>query len=304
MIELPGSRTVTLRTMRPSDAPGLRDLFASMGEDDLVRRFFSGRPPPDQFVERMARVADRGGIGLVAVLDGPGVDGTVVAEAACELLPDGNGELGITVSPQLRGWLGPFILDALVSAAARQGIPAVEADVLMANRPMLALLRRRGLAGMAHSERPATVRVVISTGGRVPPWPWGRRAGRRRLLVEHPAAEWHADDAARAAGYDVLVCPGPGGRWSGCPALRGEPCPLVAGADVVVDALPGRTGEIVLDAHHRLQPTVPVCVELPVGTEPGQPGTTALPRGKGDVAVVGVVQRVAHGGTGEGAADR
>ena len=282
--------------MDRSDAAGLRDLFASMDEDDLVRRFFSGRAPPDDVVTRMAAVGERGGVGLVAALDGPDARGRIVAEAACELLPGGDGELGITVAPPYRGWLGPFLLDALVDDAAHRGIPGIEADVLVANRAMLAVLRRRGLAGMGHSDRPATLRVVIGTVGQVPPWPWRRRG--RRLLVEHPGGTWHADDAARAAGYDVLVCPGPGGGWSACPAVRGEPCPLVAGADVVVDALPGETGRVVLESHRAHQPTVPVCVELPVRASPGPGNATALPRGQGDAAVIGVVQRVARTGPG------
>ena len=49
-----------------------------------------------------------------------------------------------------RGWLGPYLLDALVSAARDRGVPGLEADVLVTNQPMLALLRSRGCATMDH----------------------------------------------------------------------------------------------------------------------------------------------------------
>jgi len=276
--------------MRPGDGPGLVSLFAGLDDDDVYCRFFSGHPPPDSFVESMARVDERGGFGLVAVMDAPGQEGQLVAEASCEPLADGNGELGITVAGGARGWLGPYLLDALVEEAAARGVPGIEADVLVMNRRMLSLLRSRGFAVLEHSDQPAIVRVVIATSGRSPAWPGPH--DRPRLLLEVPGGRSSMLETARQAGFQVLACPGPSGRWSRCPALRGEPCPLVTGADLVVDTLPDDPDRSLIEAHRRLHPSVPVCIQLPRGRGLESPGERRSDQAE-DTAVIGLLQRLA-----------
>ncbi len=281
-IALPGDREVLIRPMRPSDAPGIALLYASLEDDDLYLRFFTAHAPPERFVAQLAGVGERGGFGLVAELHEPGRPGRIVAEAAYELLPDGDGELGITVAPPQRGWLGPYLLDRLVRHAGERGVANLHADVLVANRRMVGMLRARGCVVVDHDERPAMVRVAIGASRRTPTWP--ARHERSRLLVEVPGGRWHAEDAARAAGFDVLACPGPSRGWSTCPALRGEPCPLAAGADVIVDAQRGDLGADLQGAHERLHPTVPLCVELPPAAPGGTPGGTGPPGTAGGAA--------------------
>jgi hypothetical protein len=66
-VVLPEARTLSIRPMRASDAEGLIALYAGLDEDDLYRRFFSGHPPPESFVQKMTKVTERGGFGLTAV---------------------------------------------------------------------------------------------------------------------------------------------------------------------------------------------------------------------------------------------
>ena len=120
-----------------------------------------------------------------------------------------------------------------------------------------------------------------------------RRHDHPRLLIEVPGGRWHAEVAARTAGFQVLACPGLSQGWSHCPALRGEPCPLAAGADVIVDAQPGQPGRSLLEAHRLLHPSVPVCVELPSEEIDQKNRSAAIPREADEVAVVGFVQRLA-----------
>ena len=151
------------------------------------------------------------------------------------------------------------------------------------------MLRARGFAVVEHD--PAIVRVAIGTTQRVPSWPGTHE--RPRLLVEVPGGRWHAEEAARAAGFQVLACPGPLLGWSHCPALRGEPCPLAAGADVIVDAVPDEPGRSLLEAHRRIHPSVPICVELPSGESDLDAAVSTIPRGASDAAVVGILERLA-----------
>lgn len=259
IVTLPDGGELRIRRITRSDGPRLAALFDGLDDTDLYRRFFQVHPPPARVVAAMTSPGP-GGIGLVAEKRGPGRGRRIVAEAAYAPLPDGDGELAITVARDARGWLGPYLFDVLLRSAAAEGVANLQADVLCDNRRMLALVRSRGYAVMEHSEQPAIVRVVVSTTGHVPSWPV--RQDRPRLLVEAAGGRWHGEAAARAAGLDLLVCPGPGARWARCPALDGRPCPLASGADVVVDAVDPATelGARLLRAHESVH-AVPVHVE-------------------------------------------
>ena len=277
-IKLPGSRVLTIRRESPGDAVGIAALYDRLSADDTYNRFFSGQRPPDRFVARMTAVYERGGVGLVAVFDeGPGRE-RVVGEAAYERLADGDGELGITVDPDFRGWLGPYLLDALVEQARARGVRNIQAEVLITNQRMLALLRSRGVVVMDHQYSPSTVRVAIGAAEGTPGWP--SRAGHPRLLVEAPGAHWrHADEMARH-GFQVMACPGPRRGGPRCPALAGHPCPLAEGADVIVMADHSDEDEMARlpEVHRRLHPTVPVCI-IATGGDGGGPDGGTSPAG-------------------------
>lgn len=229
---LPHDRTLVVRPMTPHDVSDLVDLYEELSIDDLHRRFFSAFHPSAQFLDRWARLGERGGVGLVAVVQEPDGSEHVVADAGYELLPNGNGELAITVSRAWRGWLGPYLLDVLVDEAAARGVPNLEAEVLSENRPMLSLVRGRGYAMVDHPDW-TVVRVTVGTSGRTPTWP--QRPARPRLLVEVGGGRWSAEQEAHKAGFEVIACPGPQGRPHGrCPLLEGGRCPLADGADVIV----------------------------------------------------------------------
>jgi len=287
---LPGGRRLTIRPSSPADADALTQMFTSLDGDDLYRRFFQAHLPPAKTIERTLSAAQRDGVGLVAELEERDGGVRVVGETSYEMLPGGGAEIGITVVVGWRGWLGPYLLDALVEAARVRGVTNLQADVLVENRRMLALMRSRGYATMNHSERPAIVRVVIGTAGRTPPWPGTGHAP--RVLVEAPGGRWHGETAARAAGFEVLVCPGPLAHPR-CPALAGEPCPLASAAGLVIDAVSPDTpaGRTLLDAHERLHAGVPVCVEFPPGA-PTSGSQSVLAPHTDESAVVALLQRL------------
>ena len=122
---LPGGGELVVRRVTADDVDGLAALCGPV-DGDRYRRFFSYFAPERPFFERIAAVASWGGYGLVAVEVSRGAgggdgDGRVVGEASYELLPNGDGELAMAVADDHRGWLGPYLLDALVEAAAAWG---------------------------------------------------------------------------------------------------------------------------------------------------------------------------------------
>lgn len=278
-------RHLVVRPVEPDDVDGLTDLYDHLDEEARYTRFFSPFRPTRAFFERVVSVGDRGGFGLVAVVAQPPRPERLVAEAGYELLPNGNGELAITVARPWRGWLGPFLLDALLEAAAAHGIPNLEADILATNGPMLALARSRGFAQLPR-EGWSELRVVMGAASRQPTWP--PSDDRPRILVEgssgHALADRHLDDLV------VVACPGPGRAGAACPALAGRRCPLAGDADaILIDRAGDEEVQARLSAAHRaLHPGVPVCVAP-----------------NGDVDTIELVQRLARAhGREAGAQDR
>lgn len=275
-VALSHDRVLIVRDSTAGDVDGLLELYQGLSADDLHRRFFSAFHPSREFLANWIAVAERGGRSLVAELrTGAEPRGRIVGEAGYADLGDQIGEFAITVEPEWRGWLGPYLLDALVTAAAERGVRRLEADILVENRRMLALVRARGYATVSHPDWTVR-RVAIGTTSRIPDW--RPRQGRPRVLVEIPGGRWYAEDAVREGGIDLLTCPGPepgpGGR---CPELRGEPCPLVSGADAIVVALPpGERTTALIDAHRALHPDTPVCVCGPEDAAVHE-GTTLIP---------------------------
>lgn len=157
-VALPHGRVLTVRRMTEADAHGLGELYERLSLDDRHRRFFSAYRPSRSFLEHYASTAGNKGYGLVAVV-GNGTE-QLVGEASYTLLPSGRGEFAITIAREWRGWLGPYLFDALLEAATAHAVPGLQADILADNAAMLAVARNRGAVTI---ERPdvGVVRVAI-----------------------------------------------------------------------------------------------------------------------------------------------
>jgi hypothetical protein len=251
---------IFIRPVRPEDDVELLALFETLDADERYRRFFSSHHPSLAFCAGLATVDERGGARLVAVQSGwPPTEDRIIGEAGYDLLPNGDGELTVTVAPAWRGWLETCLFDALVDVALAAGVPNLEAEVLTVDGPMLTLLRSRPSVVMEH-EGWSTIRLLLTTGDRMPTWPGSH--GRPRVLVEGAGGRWSAEGAARAAGFEVHTCAGPHDGPHECPVLVGEPCPLAVEADVIVVAAPSddERWQELLAGHAEFHPGVPVCV--------------------------------------------
>lgn len=260
---LPGGGCIRVRPVEPGDVDGLVALYATLSDEDRYRRFFSTFAPDRPFFERMASVASWGGFGVVA-LD---ADDRIVGEANYVPLPDGDGELGMVVAEDWRGWLGSYLFDTLLEAASLRGVPNIEADVLVVNGRMLSLLRHRGYATLT-SDDWTSVRLMVGTGGTTPVWPPAGPgvpdADRPRVLVEARGGRSSVGAEAEARGLAVITCSGPHQARHGCPVLSGRPCPLATEADaIVVTNLPEADDlwQAVIAAHREQHPGIPVCID-------------------------------------------
>jgi len=285
VIELPSGGRLEVRIMSAADVDLLDELYRSLSATDLRRRFFTATHPSRRVVEDWAAIGDRGGFGLIAVEYRESV--RPVAEAGYAVLDDGFGELAVTVAPDWRGWLGPYLIELLVEHAAACGIPGLKAEVLADNTIMRRVLGHRGAVV---TERGAgTMQLMIGTTTRVAPWLGTDE--RPRALIEVAGGHWAPGPAASAAGLTTRVCPGPGATLApSCPLLEGGSCPLASQADVIVMLLPRddeRTGPI-LEHHRTTRPGIPILViEDADGSVPS--GCVPLTETMGPTEVVGEI---------------
>jgi len=243
-IDLGERGTLTVRHACGGDELELGALYDRLEPADLMTRFFTAGRPGRHFLEGWVSVAARGGLCLLVGLENS--EGRrVVAEAGFAPLIDGDVELGITVDPEHRGWVGPWLLDQLLAHASAAGIDNMQALVKTRNRPMLDLIKHRGCAWFDETDW-ETTRVTMATSGHTPSWP--PEAKSPRVLVESPRSRPDVARRVRQGSGTTLICTGFDQAGSHCPLHEGEPCPLIAGADVVV--LDGQPWPLDPDAHH------------------------------------------------------
>lgn len=165
-VDLGAGRTLTVRTVTENDVDGLNALFEGLSDEDRYYRFFGYSHPGRKFLEQMAQAGKEGGHRLVAVVSG--AEHELIAEAGYVLLPDGNGEFALTVSAGWRGWLGPYLLDALLADAAARGVPSLQADILLDNARMLALASHRGCVTLEREASQVRIAIAVAQTHRSP----------------------------------------------------------------------------------------------------------------------------------------
>lgn len=289
-VRLPDGREVTVRFAEKSDIDGIEAMYDEMSDEDRYLRFFTPHRPDRSLFEREVAANENGGAALVAEVN---EDGTteIIGDVWYSMLPDGDGEFAIAVAEPWRGWLGAYLLDTLLDLAAERGVSNLQAEILLGNRPMLSIVRRRGSVLMADDG--PSVRVVVGSGGRPASWP--PRRDRPRVLVEGCRGT-RSIEVANRAGLDVIQCPGPGDH--SCPYIDEGTCPLVEGADAIVISLPSNDEgtRSLLRAHRELRPDIPVFIDGATDDTMGELSTEVFTRKMSDHEVVSrIIRALTHG---------
>ncbi len=249
-------RVVMVEPAGPDQVAAITELYRQLSPESFRRRFLGGHPCA-AVVARLARIDSAAGMASLTarVADEPGL---LAGEARYVRMEPGVAELALTVLDRYQGTgLGRVLLDALVERARRDGLQRLRAVVSVSNVPMLRLLSHYGLVlGDAEEADPPLVACVdISVTGGMPGW---SAAAGPRVLIERSG--WFEDGRAaalRAAGNEVLQCPGPQ-RLPGrvCPLLTTGHCGLAETASRIVCLLPAddQDGQAIIAAHMRRWP--------------------------------------------------
>ena len=249
-VTLSDGQTIAVREATPADAGALECFINGLSAVSLRRRFFADHVDAISAARALAEVAERGGVGLIAV-KGQTILGHIHLARSGEGLP----EMSIAVADAVQGkGLGKALVYTLRPVALAGGWTRYTARVLMTNQPMLRLLRSEGCAVTA-SDQPGVVNLVIGLTG---PPAWPADEARPRVLVESDSFFGDViDESIRALGYATLRCPGLGRP---CPMVTFGRCLLAESADLIVIGSRLEEDELpVLEAHHRLPPGTPVC---------------------------------------------
>ncbi len=249
-VTLSGGQTVAVREATPADARALECFINGLSAVSLRRRFFADHVDATSAARALAGVAERGGVGLIAV-QRQAILGHIHLARTGEGLP----EMSIAVADALQGkGLGKALIRTLRPVALDGGWTRYMARVLMTNKRMLRLLRSESCA-VTVSDQPGVVNLVIGLTG---PPAWPADEARCRVLVESDSFFGDAmDESIRALGYATLRCPRLGRP---CPMVTLGRCLLAESADLIVVASRLEEDQLpVLKAHHRLHPGTPVC---------------------------------------------
>jgi RimJ/RimL family protein N-acetyltransferase len=155
---------VSVRQLRPGDAPALAAAVERLSALSRYRRFHSALPRlTEQMISYLTDIDHHDHEALVAVP--PGTGGIIVGVARFirdPAHPD-TAEVAVAVADswQRRG-LGTLLLRRLARRASEVGISSVTGDILAENRPTIELARRLGARSMDNHGSTVTTRMDIA----------------------------------------------------------------------------------------------------------------------------------------------
>lgn len=148
IVTLRDGTELSLRPIRPDDAPRLQALHARLSPETIYLRFLSAHPTLSQTeAERLANVDQENRMALVATRSKNGEDLIVgVARyATLDARPD-EAEAAIVVEDAYQGrGLGTLLVERLLSYARMHGIRYFVAEINSENDRILRFIRRSGL---------------------------------------------------------------------------------------------------------------------------------------------------------------
>ena len=154
--------TVRVRAVTPADEARLADFVQGVSSRARYLRYGGGMGAESLAREarRQARVAEDGGIGLLATC---GPDARVIAHAELTGVRADRAEIGFLVDDAWQGHgLGTLLVAQLAQHARASGILTLEAVVLPENHEMLAVFRDAGFPLRTHVA-PGEIRVELAT---------------------------------------------------------------------------------------------------------------------------------------------
>lgn len=148
-IELKNGRAIHLRPIRVSDEPKLHDLFYSLSDNTLYKRYLRViKRIPHKEIQYFTDVDYRTNLALVAETVEPAEESQLIGVAQYFLDPATQlAEVAFVVADSWQGHgLGSELIRHLAEVGRENGLAGFTADVLADNRAMLHVFHKSGLA--------------------------------------------------------------------------------------------------------------------------------------------------------------
>jgi len=150
-VSLRDGTPVTLRAIRPDDAPRLQALFYRLSPESIYLRFLQSRKSvTDQEATALATVDYQHRMAMVATIQAaPGNDELIIGVARYATLEAPRSDVAeaaivVEDSYQRKG-LGKLLADRLAAYARAHGVQSFLAEVALDNMRMIEFIRRAGL---------------------------------------------------------------------------------------------------------------------------------------------------------------
>ncbi|WP_445256660.1 bifunctional acetate--CoA ligase family protein/GNAT family N-acetyltransferase [Nocardioides aurantiacus] len=134
-------RTAHLRPILPTDAEGLVEFYALVGQQSKYYRFFAPMPTlSDRDVQRFTNVDHRQRVAFVITLAQK-----ILAVGRYDVIDTDRAEVAFLVQDQHQGrGIGQLLLEHLAQAGRERGVKRFVAEVLPENRRMIQVFREQG----------------------------------------------------------------------------------------------------------------------------------------------------------------
>lgn len=135
---------VNFRPIHPTDELKMRELFYKLSEQTIYYRFMSHlKVIPRKQIQDFVYIDHRNEVTIVGTLPAPDGD-EIIAVGSYYLDPKTNlAEVAFVVKDEWQNkGIGTFLLQYLIRIAKRNGIRGFTAEVLLENRPMIAVLNK------------------------------------------------------------------------------------------------------------------------------------------------------------------
>ena len=155
---------VAVRAVRPDDAARLVTAFEALEPSSVYTRFFGYRGAPTARELAHLREVDFVREVMLVATVGEGAGEAIVGGARFTATAERAGEVAFTVEEDYQGrGLAGLLIRHLAAIARAHGFTEFEADVLAANRAMVAVFARTGWP-MRQQREGTTVRVTLAIG--------------------------------------------------------------------------------------------------------------------------------------------
>jgi GNAT superfamily N-acetyltransferase len=156
---------VTVRAIRPGDAPSILEAFGNLDRESVYRRFFSPKKElSDAELKQLTNIDFDHVVALVVIAETPNGETLIAGGRYAVELADRpkSAELAFLTAATHRGCgIASLLLRHLVKLGKNAGLSGFEADVLAENAAMLNVFRRSGLP-MTQRREGGVMHVMLS----------------------------------------------------------------------------------------------------------------------------------------------